>query len=457
VLVFADFKGFSEFGLIAGVGILLALVSMTVVLPAMLAVFERWGLVSFRAGETAAPPTRVSDAPVRAYRPKVVGSLMAVAAAVAFMGTLSFEYDFGSLEPTYAAYEARQQPVDDVDNSLATSRTQTDEPTRRNPAYILTDSQGETAAVVDALERVAETDTTSPTILDVESLQQRFPSDAAAQQDRLDRIAEIRELLDDPFLTAEPNADLDRLRLAAGTTEPVAIGDVPEALRAQYTTKSGEIGNFVVIYPSVGLSDGRNSIAFSDDVGRVTTAEGETFFAGSTSLVAADMLRLMMSEAPWMVLGTFAIVVLLMIVNFRSVRWAALAVVPLVVGILLMILGMEILGLKLNFYNLVVLPAILGIGNDAGVHIVHRYREEGPGSLRYILRSTGEHVFMSSLTTTIGFGGLLLSFHPGLRSIGQLAVLGIGTTVLAALVFLPALLQWIEVRTAARAEATPAA
>ena len=92
------------------------------------------------------------------------------------------------------------------------------------------------------------------------------------------------------------------------------------------------------------------------------------------------------------------------------------------------------------------LPAVLGIGNDAGVHIVHRYQEEGKGSLRRVLRSTGEHVAMGSLTTMVGFAGLLLSFHPGLESIGLLAVFGIGSTLVAALLFLPALLQWLENR-----------
>jgi predicted RND superfamily exporter protein len=59
---------------------------------------------------------------------------------------------------------------------------------------------------------------------------------------------------------------------------------------------------------------------------------------------------------------------------------------------------------------------------------------------------------MGSLTTIIGFGGLLLSFHPGLHSIGLLAVIGIGTTLVAALVFLPALLQWVEDRSEASPE-----
>lgn len=121
-----------------------------------------------------------------------------------------------------------------------------------------------------------------------------------------------------------------------------------------------------------------------------------------------------------------------------------------------MILVIEIVGLQLNFYNMIVLPAILGIGNDAGVHLVHRYQEEGPGSIRRVLRYTGEHIAMGSFTTMIGFAGLLLSFHPGLHSIGELAVVGIGATLLAAILFLPAALQWLEDRRAPAAVDTGA-
>ena len=62
--------------------------------------------------------------------------------------------------------------------------------------------------------------------------------------------------------------------------------------------------------------------------------------------------------------------------------------------------------------------------------------------LCYVL--PGEHVTMGSLTTMIGFAGLLLSFHPGLFTIGELAVAGIGATLVSALLFLPALLQQIQ-------------
>ena len=433
VLTFADFRGFSEFGFIAGTGVLLALVAMTVVMPALIAALERTGGLNLDATSEAAGVRRAGR-PFPAARGVVLGSLVAVVAALVLLPRVEFEYDFGTLEPDYPEYDARNDVVREVFSSGG----------RRNPAYVVVDSPEEVPAVVAALREQARTDTLSPTILDVESLQDRFPLTSEAQAAKLERVAEIRALLESPYIEDQETEELEKLRRAAGTTEPIALAETPESLRKPFTSKSGEVGNFVMIYPAVGLSDGRQSIAFSEDVGRVVTASGEVYHAGSTSLVAADMLRLMQREAPWMVLATFVIVVLLMWANFRSPRWTLLALLPLAVGILWMLLMMELFGLKLNFYNLVVLPAVLGIGNDAGVHLVHRYREEGAGSVRRVLRSTGEHVTMGSLTTMIGFGGLLLSFHPGLRSIGALAVVGIGATLLAALLFLPALLQWLE-------------
>jgi predicted RND superfamily exporter protein len=95
---------------------------------------------------------------------------------------------------------------------------------------------------------------------------------------------------------------------------------------------------------------------------------------------------------------------------------------------------------------LVVLPAILGIGEDSGVHLAYRYREEGKGRLPVVLASTGQHITMGSFTTILGFAGLLFTAHPGLQSLGIMAVLGIGMTLVTSLTFLPALLQWLELK-----------
>ena len=445
VLSAADFRGFSEFGFIAGTGILFAVGAMTIVMPALLALCERYRLLDFSGIEAEG-----GDRPVRQTRRKygrmpgarglALGSAVLVVAALALLPRVGFQYDFGALEPEYEAYDAKRNLIREVYPSRG-----------RNPAYVLVDDPSEAPAVQEALERHARADTLSPTIDRVETLQERFPMAPAEQRRKLDRIAGIRDLFSDPFLSVEDDEGLARAKRAAGTVQPLALEQLPESLRNRFLSKTGELGGFVVIYPSVGLADGRASMAFADDVGRIVTGDGNAYHAGSPSIVAADMLRLMRRDAPWMMAGALLMVILLMWINFRSLRWVALATAPLIVGVLWMLLVMEAAGLQLNFYNMIVLPAILGIGNDAGVHLIHRYREEGPGSILHVLRYTGEHIAMGSFTTMIGFAGLLLSFHPGLHSIGELAVVGIGSTLLAALLFSPAALQWLEDRQASPA------
>ena len=345
---------------------------------------------------------------------------------------VSFEYDFSKLEPDYPAYEQRAAAVRPALSS------QSD---RRNPAYILLDTPQEVRAVSDALKDLAARDSM---ILAVESLQERFPTDSATTRQKLDRLAEIRAVLNDPFLIADTTGQVERLRQAASATSPISLDSVPKFITRPFTTKSGEVGNFVIVFPRGSLSDGRRSIRFAGLIGEVSTPGGGEFYAASTQLVAADMLRLMQEESPRMVGVTFLLVFILVIVSFRSPRWTLVAVFPLLVGLSWMLGLMELFGIPLTFYNLVVLPTVLGIGNDGGVHLTHRYREEGRGSIRRVLRSTGEHVSMGAITNLIGFGGLLLSGHPGLQSIGVLAVVGIGGTLAATLVFFPALLQVVE-------------
>jgi predicted RND superfamily exporter protein len=147
-----------------------------------------------------------------------------------------------------------------------------------------------------------------------------------------------------------------------------------------------------------------------------------------------------------MVTATSVFIVLFMLYAFRSVRWTAIALIPLVVGLACTFLVMMIFNLPFNFYNLVVLPAILGIGEDNGVHLAHRYREEGKGSMWHVLSSTGQHITIGSVTTMLGFAGLIFTSHPGLVSIGLLATIGIGFTWLSSLIFLPALVQVLEDR-----------
>jgi predicted exporter len=83
---------------------------------------------------------------------------------------------------------------------------------------------------------------------------------------------------------------------------------------------------------------------------------------------------------------------------------------------------------------------VIGIGVDNGVYVMHRYRMEGRSSLRRIVRNLGRAMTASVLTNICGFGALLFSHHPGLRSLGLVTVIGLSSTFLAAIFFLPSLL-----------------
>jgi predicted RND superfamily exporter protein len=98
-------------------------------------------------------------------------------------------------------------------------------------------------------------------------------------------------------------------------------------------------------------------------------------------------------------------------------------------------------GVPINLANIMTLPLVIGIGVTNGIQILNRYSEEGtPGILS---RSTGKAVLVSGLTAIAGFGSLILAQHRGIRSLGIIMSIGIATCMIAALTFLPALLNLI--------------
>ncbi len=442
ILTLADFKGFSEFGFIAGIGILFAIIAYVVFLPALLTLLERKNLLNLERLNLETIPHTGEDEksmPLGSSQKTMAITILLLgigltAFSVYHIPQLSFEYRFSNLEPEYERYTSLNSHVRKVYSDRRT----------RNAAYVITDTPEEAVATASVLRHRAATDTLNPTIDRVETFQDRYPMTDSLAVLKLNRVDDIRELLNDPFLSGQSDEQLERLRRAASTREIIPLGQVPDFIKTPFTSKSGEVGNMVIIYPSVGLADGRNSMNFSDDVSEISLENGKTYYAGSTSIVASDMLRLMINEAPKMVLLTIIVIISFKLLILGRIRWVLLALVPLAASFVWMFGLMEAFGWKLNFYNLVVLPTVLGIGDDSGIHMVHRYLEEGRGSVRKVLRSTGEHITASSMTTVVGFGGLLFSIHPGMASIGELAILGILLTLGAALFLVPAIINLWE-------------
>jgi len=102
---------------------------------------------------------------------------------------------------------------------------------------------------------------------------------------------------------------------------------------------------------------------------------------------------------------------------------------------------MGLLKIPLNPANMVAVPLILGIGMESGVHVLHDFR---PQSGRYRMSpSTASAVLITSLTTMVGFGSLMIASHRGLQSLGRVLTIGVSCCLFTSLVMLPAWLTWL--------------
>jgi predicted RND superfamily exporter protein len=126
----------------------------------------------------------------------------------------------------------------------------------------------------------------------------------------------------------------------------------------------------------------------------------------------------------------------------RNLRDAGLAMIPPVLGSLMLFGFMGLLRLDLNPANLIVVPLILGTGVDFGIHVVHNFREKK--GVYEMSPSTMNSIVMTSATSVIGFGSLMLAAHRGLFGIGLVYSLGLASCVLVSLVMLPSILALIS-------------
>ncbi len=446
-LTLTDFKGFSEFGFIVGTGIIMSLVAMTTVLPAFLRLSdEKLGLIRMKEVWGHKGISR-SGKPFRAAKPVLIGAVALTAFFAFNLNKIEFEYDFTNLRSNLPASVAVKKKIDLISpfNALSAS-----------PTIVLAPDKPTLDRIVSAVETKIEADTETPTIHTVRTLYSFLPD---TQEDKLDIIDEIGDLANGEgakLITGEQKERLDELRELLDVSE-LTVDDLPPMILRKFKAKDGSRVHFAFVYPDVQLRDGKNAMAFADDAQEIVTDAGETFYSSSASIVFSDMLRLMLRDSPFAIGVTVTIVFLIVVVDFRSIRSALLVMFPLLCGAVWMCGVMYVFSMKLNFYNMVALPTIIGMGIDNGVHFYHRYREEGPGSLRLVLRSTGGAMFVSMLTTMVGFFGLKMATHPGLNSIGVLALIGLFASFFTAVVVLPSILQVLERNPATVPEAAPAA
>jgi len=146
------------------------------------------------------------------------------------------------------------------------------------------------------------------------------------------------------------------------------------------------------------------------------------------------------------ILYSFLVVVLLLLIDFRSIKSALLAMVPLVIGMLWMQGALYFSNIQYNVASIAGLPLILGLGVVYGVHIVHRWRENPNESAFVAAQTTGRGVSFAAFTTISGLFSIVFAHHGGVSSFGIVLLYGIIICLFTALFILPSIIDIIYLK-----------
>ena len=233
-------------------------------------------------------------------------------------------------------------------------------------------------------------------------------------------------------LTAEIEEPLDFLRTALDV-EPITFDQLPSYVQERVVAKDGRVQ--LVGLPAERITEFETMKRFVDDV--------QTVFPDATGrpIVEAGVGDLVV-DSFWTAM--FLALTAIMIVLFLTVRRpsdVALIIAPLLLASALSIATSVALGLSLNQANIIVIPLILGLGVDNGIHVVMRFHEDD-SMANLMTSSTPRAVVLSTLTTLGTFGALSLSVHQGIQSMGLLLAISMLYLLICTIVILPALLYW---------------
>ena len=225
---------------------------------------------------------------------------------------------------------------------------------------------------------------------------------------------------------------LDQLR-AALTAEPVTLASIPPDLRRTGCCRTG--GRACRCMPK---ALGKGSEGLRRFVAQVTAVAPNAGGSAVTIEATSDTIVGAFRDAA---VYAMVAITLILAIALRRARDVALVLAPLLLSALLTLLVAVLLPLPLNFANIIALPLLLGVGVSFNIYFVMNWRAGRTGLLG---SATARAIVFSALTTGTAFGSLALSAHPGTASMGELLLISLGCTLLASLVFIPALLSGLR-------------
>ena len=459
---FTDFQGLRELGLIAGIGLILCFLSMATVLPALLILTDR----KPRAQRSAFHGVEfgLMDA-LTAHPLKVVGGGVLVSALlVPFAMNMKFERNLLELQATgieSAQWERRIASDSDSATWFAASVAETREDVRK----LVTEANdremiGRVRSIEDIMplqssvrlhlrEQLGEckTDPVNPTIVDAwsqlegikESLR-RLAAIAGPQGGELtgliDEISTLRTMDIRIDALIESNLhDMERFLSELQSGDSLELRDsLPDGMRAELMSPQGRF--LVMMHPRENVWDYEAMGRFVSDVRSVAPD------ATGIPMTHYESLDAMRDAFVLMMILAVIFITIITSLTFLNIMDVFVCLITLSFGLWWTVGVMSLTGVSFNLANFFAAPILVGLGIDGSLHMVHRWREGGPMRLHF--GGTRRAVVLTSLTTMIGFGCLVIAEHKGLRSLGTVMAIGSASCLLAVVILLPSLLALRE-------------
>jgi hypothetical protein len=224
------------------------------------------------------------------------------------------------------------------------------------------------------------------------------------------------------------NIVFDQLRNSL-QAQPVSLQTLPADLVASWKTKDG-----LQRVEALPRGDPNDNDTLRKFAGAVLAAEPNAIGGPVSILKSGDtVVRAFIHAGLWALI----VISLLLWLALRRLTDVMLTLVPLLVAGAVTLEICVLIGLPLNFANIVALPLLLGVGVAFKIYYVTAWRA---GRTNLLQSSLTRAIFFSALTTATAFGSLWLSSHPGTASMGKLLALSLVMTLAAVLLFQPALM-----------------
>lgn len=427
-----DFKLFSEFGLLTGIGMVMTLIATLLIFPALLRVLESIGLLPI-LGLKAKPPRPLRRRPYTWWKYHLLAFIV-LSVVFTYEGFQSeFEYNLDNLDFPNQNY-------------TADSLYQITGEAIRSPSIAISPNQESATKLANHLRKTVHSDSFPRTIHSVLTLTDLLPSN---QAEKLQIIKSIRKKCTPALLNKTPEQYLPTMKIlyeASQINDTLTTQNIPDSFRRKFLGLKKDSSVFTFIFPSIDPNDGQAARAFARITRNISLDSNEVVHSTGMAIIYADLLNKMIPDSQKATLVALAIVFILVLLDMRSFKATLIMFTPIGISIIWALGLFQHFGIKLSFYNLIFLPVLIGVSMDISVHLLHRYLEEGQGSFFFVLKRTRRDIGISIFTSIAGFFGLALSSHQGLQIMGWSAIIGLVTIVLATYTWVPFIIGYLDER-----------